>query len=281
MNTSNTFKSLALACVAVLASTEAAATARIGGTIHLQGGYLGSCNVIRSVLADTAQNSFALAAATRPCLGDSSSVQMYGEAATGSIGLRAASAGNGLGSSKAAAGVTFVDEWTIGVPAGTPIGLITLPVSFKLDGSISPGALWAVNQNRHLEYSLSIADFAGGGVGRVFSVTGSIAASGNFSQTFQGNVAFSNLGAGAPPTAQVSLLLQVPGLIEGQIDFYNTASASVTLPSGYTATTSSGLPLMFAPVPEPATAALMLLGASSLLGVARRRAAGPLRQSSR
>ena len=282
MNTFHTFKVIALACVAVLASTEVSATARIGGTVHLQGGYLGSCNVIRSVPTNTAQDSFALAAATLPCLGDASSVQMHGEAATGSIGLRAMSAGNGLGSSKAAALVSFVDHWTIGVPAGTPIGLITLPVSLKLDGSISPGALWAFNQNSHLGYSLSIADFAGGGgVGRVFTANGSLATSGNFSQTFQGSVAFSNLGAGAPPTAEVSLLLQMPGLIEGQIDFYNTASASVTLPPGYTATTSSGLPLVFAPVPEPATAALMLLGASSLLGLARGRAAGPLRQSSR
>ena len=275
MNTSNTLRSLAMACVAVLASTEAAATARLGGTISLQGGYLGSCNVRSLVPTDTAQDSFALAAATLPCLGDSSSVQIRGEAATASIGLRAVSIGDGLGSSKAAAGVSFVDEWRIGVPAGTPIGLISLPVSLRLDGNISPGALWAFNQNRYLEYSLSIGDFAGnGGVGRAFMVNGRLAASGNFSQTFQGNVAFSNLGAGAPPTAQVSLLLLVPGLIEGQIDFYNTASASVTLPPGYTATTSSGLQLVFAPVPEPATTALMLLGGVALLCMARHRAAG-------
>jgi hypothetical protein len=63
----------------------------------------------------------------------------------------------------------------------------------------------------------------------------------------------------------------MPGLTEGALDFYNSAAASILLPAGFSATTSSGLPLVFAPtpVPEPSPAALLLAGLACV-GLARR-----------
>jgi hypothetical protein len=63
--------------------------------------------------------------------------------------------------------------------------------------------------------------------------------------------------------------LFVTGLFEGTVDCYNTAAASITLPAGFTASTSSGLPLVFAPVPEPDTGALLVGGLLTLALVRR------------
>ena len=71
--------------------------------------------------------------------------------------------------------------------------------------------------------------------------------------------------------AEVTMNLSLPGLNEGVVDFGNTASIGMVMPAGYSAVTSSGLVLDFAaPVPEPASVA-MLLGGLGVLALAVRR----------
>ncbi|MEO6032130.1 MAG: PEP-CTERM sorting domain-containing protein [Burkholderiaceae bacterium] len=257
----------------MLWSNPAAATARTGGVIYLVGDS-GNCNVSASVPLNTVQDVFALSRSTG-CAGTASSVDLRADAATGSIGLRGTSAGNGLGSSQAAAQVSFMDLWSIGVPVGFAPGTFSIPATLKLDGSVPPGALSGFN--RLADYSLTFRDLYGGlSPTSLLQGNGSITTAGSYALSFSGNIEFRYYGPGSalPPTAEVTMSVFMPGLNEGTVDFYNTASVWLDLPPGFTATTSSGIPLMFTPaVPEPSSGALMLLGAACLgAGGAWRRA---------
>lgn len=266
-----TFLRFTLATVAVLVGNQADATATLGGVASLVGSS-GTCNFNKLIPLNTQQDTFVLSGATG-CLGTSSSVDLHGEAATGTIGLRATSSGNGLGSSQAAAQVYYSDHWLLSPPVGAAVGTYTIPVSLTLEGNISAGALSGFQFNRFLDYSLSVRDlYAGLSATTLFAANGSISTTGAFTQTFNGNVNFRYFGPGSalPMTAEVIASLSLPGLNEGFVDFYNTASISMQLPSGFSATTSSGLPLVFPPVPEPRTNAMMLAGLGVLAWRVRR-----------
>ena len=264
MSTRSTRIGPLLVCSALTLAGPAAATATMGGVISLIGGS-GICNVSALVPLDTAQDNFLLSRATG-CVGTSSDAQLRGSAATASVGMRAASSGNGLGSSQVAAQVYLADQWQISVPVGTPLGPLTLPVSLHLEGSISPAALEA-GFGRFLDYGMNI------GVFRSFSALsayGFITTTGAFAQTFNGSVTWQYTGQ--PLRASIELSLAMQGLNEGVLDFYNSAAASIQLPAGYSATTSSGLSLVFAPVPEPSPTALLAAGLVLVLLAPRLRA---------
>ena len=255
---------LGAACAALAYTAQAEATARIGGVVSMNAG-TGACRNDQLVDSNTAQDTFHLYGATS-CLGGSASAELRADAATGSIGLRAASAGSGQGSSQVATQLQFSDQWSIAVPAGTPFGTITLPVTVLLEGNVTPGALYDPSSGSFMAYSMAIGplfSFAD------FNPNGNIKTSGHYASTFNGSVSLTYTGQ--PLKAAVSMSLLVPALVEGTLDFYNTASISLLLPPGYSATTSSGLPLVFAAaVPEPASAALLAFGLGLLL-MARRR----------
>lgn len=271
MKLHRTFSIFTFFAIAVLACNQASATATLGGVVSLVGGS-GACNFSKLIPLNTQQDTFMLSGATG-CLGSSSSVDLQGDAATGTVGLRATSSGNGLGSSQAAAQVYFSDHWLLSVPTGTAVGTYTIPVSLTLEGSISAGALSGFQFNRFMDYNLSIRDFyAGVSSTTLFSTSGSITSTGTFTQTFSGNVNFRYFGPGSglPMTAEVIASLFLPGLNEGIVDFYNTASISMILPPGFSATTSSGLPLVFTPVPIPSAAYLFGSGLLGLLGMRKK-----------
>ena len=132
-----------------------------------------------------------------------------------------------------------------------------LPVSLHLEGSISPAAV--VNFpffGRFLDYFINIGGYLG--AAGVLQANGSIVTTGAFAQTFDANLTWQY--SGQPLRAAIEMSLFMPGLNEGVLDFYNSAAASILLPPGYSATASSGLPLVFAPVPEASPAALLLAG---------------------
>lgn len=246
----------------------AAATASIGGVMSLVGG-AGGCNVIAMVPLDTLQDNFVLSRATG-CAGTRSDAQICGSAVTASVGMRAASSGNGQGSSQVAAQVRLADQWLISVPAGTPLGTLVLPVALHLEGSISLAASYGFQFNSFMQYTMNIGP---PGSFNALQATGAIATTGAFAQTFSGNVAWQYTGQ--PLQAAIELSLSMPGLNEGVLNFYNSAAASIQLPAGYSATTSSGLPLVFAPVPEPSPAALLVAGLVLVLLAPQLRASAP------
>ena len=263
-----TLSLLAVTGVSILTVNDASATAYLGGVVSVLAGS-GVCNNNQLVPLNTLQDSFLLSGATA-CSGGSASVDLRGEAATGSVGLRASSAGNGYGSSQAGAQVKLTDHWLLTPASGTAAGTINIPVSIKLEGSISPGAVFDTYGG--LSYILTISDLYGAPQpSAVFTAWGNISTSGNFSQTFNGSVNFQYSGPSSlPMTAVVEMSLSLNSLLEGTVDFYNTASITMGLPLGFSATTSSGLPLVFAPVPEPGVYPMMLTGLG-ILGLAVRR----------
>jgi hypothetical protein len=267
---------LTIACATSFCAGEAGATALIGGTVSTLAGS-GTCNDNKTVSTSTSQDSFALNASTG-CSGGSASGSIRGDAATASVGIKGSSSGNGFGSSEMAGEVTFIDKWLLNVPAGTAAGVIHIPVSITLEGNVSSGALFDTTFAGFMTYDLSISDFYA--PSNAFSAIGKITADGNYSETFNGSVNLTYWGPDslAQTTADVEMTVFIPALIEGTVDFYNTASIALDLPDGFSATTSSGLPLDFATstpptdpgngVPEPLTLSLFAAG---LVGAAATR----------
>ncbi len=103
MTQPRTLMGLMLVCTAFGMADPAAAIATTGGAISPVGGG-DACNVTASVPLNTLQDDFRLSRDIG-CAGPSSSAQLRGSAATASVGLRAASSSNGLGSSQVAAQV--------------------------------------------------------------------------------------------------------------------------------------------------------------------------------
>ena len=259
---------VALVLVALVIGGEAHATAFIGGVISTtfaEG--LGSCNKSKLIPLDTRQDTFSLSLAAT-CTTSAASGDLRGDAATGSVGMRLSTSNLAL----AAAEVSFIDSWVLTVAPGTPSGTYTLPFSFTVEGTVSPGSIGRLN--RFVDYVLSARNVYSGLPSGSFAVNGSVTSVGAFSQTFSGTVDFqyTTVGRPLPLTAEISLILFAPQIEKGTLDFFNTASASIDLPEGWSAATSSGLPLVFAPVPEPISSTMMLLGLGCMYaGNARRR----------
>lgn len=263
MKSSRNLLSVGVACCAMMLSGQAAAVATIGGAVSMGSGQ-GACRDDRIVSQNTSQDAFALSGATA-CAGGSASADVKGDAASASIGLKTSASGSGTGSSQTAASVAFRDFWDITVAPGTASGPIIIPVTLQFDGSISPGAVFNPGFGRFMDYSFNFGQpFSF----NVFSATGSLTAVGNYSQSFSGTVALP-YSAGRPLRAVIDLSMSVPGLLDGTIDFYNTASVSVQLPAGYVVRNSSGTQLFAAPVPEPTSLMMMASGLALLLGRSR------------
>lgn len=261
-----------LSSIAVTAATAcclagpAQATAHIGGVVTALSG-LGACHDTHSMPGDTLQDNMSISAAIA-CQGGSAGGTVTGDAGTGAVTISGYSIGSSPipGSSQVAAQVQYMDHWIIHVPAGTATGVVNLPVVLRLEGTISPGALSGFN--RFLDYSMAIRDLYGAPIPdppylSILTSDGSITATGAFSSTVTGNLNFAYYGPGSalPTTAEVTITLGFPGLNEGTIDFSHTAAISMILPPGYSAMTSSGIPLDFAPaVPEPDSSAMLLAG---------------------
>jgi hypothetical protein len=151
-------RSLALAAFTLFAACEVSAVALTGGVVSLIG-RSGSCNSSQLTPLDTPQDTFALAVSTA-CNGGSASGELRSDASTASVGPHTTVSGTGA---QAAAEVSLVDQWAIGVPVGIASGSVfTLPAAFRLEGDIAPGSTFGASLGRFLDYSISLGQFGHG-----------------------------------------------------------------------------------------------------------------------
>jgi hypothetical protein len=262
---------IAITFVTVFVCGPAAATARLSGAVEAIASQ-GACNNVKQVQANTPsanRDTLELHAFTA-CNGESASADLHAEAATGTIGIK----GMASGKSQAAGQVSLNDYWLFTVPADTaPESYISIPVSIKLDGTILPGSIM---DGSFLAYHFAIVD-AYSSIPTGLIRNGYIAATGDFSQTFSGNLILFYWGPNSLSTTKAEVGMQLSLYpFQGTVDFYNTASISLTLPPGVSATTSSGVPLDFHaptpnPVPEPAIIPLVIAGLGLIGFFSRRR----------
>jgi len=254
---------LAAGCAALVAGGAAHATAQIGGVISTSfAEAFGACNKSSLTPQNTFQDSFALNV-TAPCAAGSAGGDLKGSAASGSIGLKVYATGTGA----VAAQVALFDNWVLTPPAGTLAGNYLIPVHLHIDGTVSAGA--TTQRPSFLDYGLTLRDIYGSNLPpAIFTAYGSVTATGAYSKTFDSflSVRYYGSGGGLQTTVETTMQMTVGELENGTVNFYNTAFASLDLPAGWTAVTSSGLPVVA--VPEPGTAMLMLCGLAAV--VARR-----------
>jgi quercetin dioxygenase-like cupin family protein len=261
------------------AASEASAT-MIGGVAAAHAGGGSGCQDTKVVPLNTVQNSVALSASAA-CLGESASVDLYADAATTSMGMKAtANSGLKLGA-QVNAFVGLIDRWVFTLPASIATGIIlSIPVSFTLDGNVAPGSTYRSSYGRFMDYVFTISDPQQGySQLQTFQKTGSITAAGVYADTFSGIINLINRGPGLGMLADVEMNLWIPGLESGLVDFYNTAKIFLDLPDGVSVTTSAGLPVTFGTppvvpepgnVPEPATWILLMAGLAGVVGCRRR-----------
>jgi len=167
-------RSLALAALTLLATCEVSAVALTGGAVSLVGGS-GSCNKSQVIPLNTPQDTFALAVSTA-CKGGSASGELHSDASTASVGLHTAVSGIGA---QAAAEVSLIDQWMIGVPVGTaPGSVFTLPAAFRLEGDIATGSTFGASFGRFLDYSISLGQL--GSLSGILQRSGQVASTGHF-----------------------------------------------------------------------------------------------------
>lgn len=252
---------LATACIGLLAGGAASATAQIGGVVSTSfAEAFGACNKSALVPLTTLQDNFTLDL-TAPCAAGSAGGNLKAAASTGSAGLKVFAAGTGA----VAAQVSLIDNWVLTPPPGTAAGNYMIPVHLQIDGTVSAGA--TTQRPAFLDYGLTLRDVHGGSLPlATFTAYGSVTASGAYSQSYDNvlGVRYFGPGGGLQTTVETTVQMSVGQLASGTIDFYNTAFASLALPAGWSAVTSSGLPVVSA-VPEPATAVLMLYGVGVLV----------------
>ncbi len=185
---------------------------------------------------------------------------------TGSVGLElfanpvAGGYAGGAGQSALADRLTFSVAGGIGQNEDLLVG-----VTFTLDGSLSTDALFDSIYGRYLDYNFDFSDFASFAPDHALDALGMVTTT-----PFLGPLTFSKVVKirGAFLTANVAMDLFVPGIIQGSVDFLNTATVALELPPGVTFTSESGV---FLTAPEPAGAALGVASLLTLAGLRQRR----------
>ena len=187
---------VALASIATAWASDASATAYTGGAVSMVvGAHYNTtevpCYFNQSIDLNTRQDSVAVSGATA-CNGDSGSASLYSNAATAKVGVYGAALGDALGSTQVNAEVSMIDFWTINAPTSTALNsIVSIPVTFKLDGRVSPGATFSGVSTSFVGYTFVFGPAFGG---PYFSEQGFVTAPGVYAQTFSANVNFTYTG---------------------------------------------------------------------------------------
>lgn len=246
----------------LLVSNPASATASVQGLVSaIFTERAGSCN--NFVKQDPIRQDFLDLSLSAPCSNGTVGGSIEADASAASVGLRLTSSGTGLGY----ASVYLADDVILTPPRGTTVGTFTIPVTFQLKGEID-------KRTKMQEDPFFLAyGFAGRGTfffGDSYVENGFVEDTGKFELTTGFELKSSSYwGTQNQISAYYRIELRVPGMLEGNIDFFDTAFASFSLPEGWTGKTSSGLTLT-SPIPEPSSALMFALGVGFL---ARRRLA--------
>lgn len=250
-----------------LGGTPQASAATLGG-VGSGVASTGACNYSFITPLNTVQDTYTQNGGTA-CGGETSSVALSGDASTATISNAANSSGNKTtGSSSAFGTVQLTDTWLVSAPSGTPaLSYINIPVEISIEGSVSPGSQ-AYFESGFLSYNLKISDKYDPLLpGNNFTIFGNITTTGIFSETFFGNINLYNYGSDLMPIAALVEMLLDSAIYEGAVSI--TSSMKLILPDGFTAKTSSGIPLEFgtsgpSPVPLPAALPLFAAGLSAM-----------------
>ena len=251
-----------LLTVPQLASAQAHS---VGGTVSIFAG-VPNCNDSDQIV-DSQLSSATTAAQCTAANGASSSASSHADLATGSVGLAFLATPVAGGYAGGAGQSSLTDQLHFAVAGG--IGQdedLLIPVTFTLDGTLSPDALFDPIFGRYVDYDFSFFDFAS------FDPEHALSAFGKVTTTpFLGPLTFSKVVKirGAFLTANVALDLFAPGIIQGDVDFLHTATIALDLPPGVSFTSDSGV---FLTAPEPAGAALGAAALLALVALRRRRA---------
>jgi hypothetical protein len=259
-------RSLFLLLVPVLAIPQLASAQAysVGGTVSIFAG-VPNCNDSDQVV-NAQLPSATTAAGCTATNGASASGSSLADLTTGSVGLEFLAIPVAGGYAGGAGQSSLTDQLHFSVAGG--IGQdedLLVDVTFTLDGALSPDALFDPSYGRYLDYSLHFYDFAS------FDPDHALTALGTVTTTpFLGPLTFSKVVKirGAFLTANVSLDLFVPGIIQGSVDFLNGATIALDLPPGVTFTSQSGA---FLTAPEPGATSLAAATLATFAALARRR----------
>ncbi len=236
----------------------------VGGTVSV---FAGVPNCLDTDQVPFSQlPSATTAAACTAANGASASGATNADLATGSVGIELFTSPVAGGYAGAAGQSALSDTLYFAVAGGIAQDEdLLVRVTFTLDGTLSPDALFDSIYGRYFDYNFNFSDTAS------FAADHALAALGKVTTTpFVGPLIFSKVVKirGAFLTAHVSLDLFVPGIYQGSLDFGNTAKIALQLPPGVTFTSESGV---FLSAPEPAGTALGVTSLLTLVALRQRR----------
>jgi hypothetical protein len=248
-----------------LAQLASAQAHSVGGTVSIFAG-VPNCNDSDQIV-NSQLSSATTAAQCTAANGASSSASSHADLTTGSVGLGfvASPVAGGYAGGAGQSSLTDQLHFTVAGGIGQNEDLL-LPVTFTLDGSLSPDALFDPVYGRYLDYNFSFSDFASSDPEHALAAYGPVTTT-----PFVGPLTFSKVVKirGAFLTASVALDLFAPGITQGSVDFLHTATVALDLPPGVSFTSDSGV---FLTAPEPAGAALGAASGLALAALRRRRA---------